>query len=225
MAREKAADIKSGLMPEIVGTQFSKTAKLPFTVASYQALLLYRASELAEVACDLYAASKIVSALTITRSLMEVTAKIFVLHLQVSKIIDKNCVGDERQSVLKDLIGTRIEELLKDKTDIHKSRNIVSDLKRVDKEHPTFMQQYDWLSDFAHPNFMGVFHPYGKLHPETNTLQLSQKMDEATGLLGLLYLRNAEIMFCGYYDKLILLYPSFNAICEVDVDIIDPLPK
>jgi hypothetical protein len=141
-----------------------------FVVRCLKEALLYRSTELAETAIDLYRQNALVSAATITRSLLETTALFERLREICAKLVKKykkhGCRAGDIQELVKSIgkIGLStadsvfiknctVPEMLQDSTEPFLPSKVIKSLGtrfKFDAE-----DAYTSLCQTAHPNFQG----------------------------------------------------------------------
>lgn len=89
-AENVCQQLKMNLQERVAPDNPSEVKTLPIYVDCFKEALLYRLTELAETAIDLYCRNALVSAATITRSLLETTALFERLREKCAEFINKH---------------------------------------------------------------------------------------------------------------------------------------
>lgn len=138
----------------------SRTHKLPWKVESVQAALLMRTLEISEVSFNHLVDEKIVPGFILVRSAFETVAVHYWLYRKVSKSIADDDVKELNEGVLKAAIGTK-DPKLKERFDwTVDAINVLTAFGALEKDFEKLREHYDHLSDFAHPNHLGVVAAY-----------------------------------------------------------------
>ena len=119
-------------------------------------------------------------------------------------------ISEIDQQLVKLLMGSRID------TDIFPpAENVMKFVDRVDEKIPGFRQQYDRLSEFAHPNWSGTALLFSK-REEGGIANFGENMrsEENVILLGLHDLVVVLDVFQLSYDRVGELMPEFVRLCE-----------
>lgn len=129
--------------------------------------MLMRTSELASGAVDSLKLKRPVVAATLTRSVMESMAKAHELQRTLDEFVLKPDGKDLDASLMQYLFGSRSNANLPNAT------NILTAVDRTEKLIPHFRENYDRLSELAHPNFLGGLGAFAELDLERNFLGLT----------------------------------------------------
>lgn len=139
------------------------TFPLPGMARALSQSYLFRCTEQAEAAAALCARGSWLSAMTVARSLLETIA---AYRHQALKLADVVQTGDLQaiDGVLQAAtFPTRHPELLARADDLAvQATNILTQIDALRAHRPSVRQDYDFLSEFAHPNALGNFLFFGK---------------------------------------------------------------
>jgi hypothetical protein len=170
--------------------------------------LIWRTEELARCACDTLSKDDVAAGILLTRAVIESVAVIWRL---------KEILEDRHKYTPADLDG-QFEKLLlgwKSDPDFPQAINILTMIGHIDRQFPGVKARYDELSEFAHPNWCGVFGLFSIMDGETYTAQFGRglrrmpsKEIAATALKG--YLELFEQIYNLISDTL----PEFIAELE-----------
>jgi hypothetical protein len=144
-------------------TVSKKRAKVPVNALLFVHAMEWRTEELARNACDAYARTDVVTGIVLTRGVMECAAAVWELMDFLSKRAPKLSDDEVQDYVLRLLMGHKIYE------DMPTAINVMSMLDRVTKIIPGFRDNYERLSEFAHPNWSGAMGVYIKTDKEALT--------------------------------------------------------
>lgn len=180
--------------------------------------LKYRTANLAETAIKLFEEEKLLPAIIITRSIFETVCLLFYLHKRLSEVVKDRKVGDfvkiftriaiggKEEMAPIDLGGGNIEAL-----------NILTAIDKVDGKFKGIRKEYNFLSDFAHPNLNGVLISFSYVNNEESCIEFSndvlcKQLDLSKPSLDLLSICLG--IFIVYEKKIDELLPKFKEICD-----------
>ena len=224
-AEDVCQQLKTNLRERVSPEDPSEVKTLPIYVDCFKEALLYRSTELAEVAIDLYRRNALVSAATITRSLLETTALFERLREKCAEFISKHkkrgCNKDDFQklddSLRKiSLASTNQSAEAKKRTpkQPHEARKLARSLGTRYKFGAE--EAYSSLCQFAHPNLAGCIGPFAYWHDEHvefisdySRSPSPENLTQLTILLALLL----EIMKT-IRDEMEDLLPEFDTVCR-----------
>lgn len=192
----------------------------PVFVRCIKEALMYRSAELGETAINLFRRNALVSAATITRSLLETTALFERLRETCDGFIKKHKKhGMSKEhfqkfdNELRKIILGSTHRLVEDEVEPHKVPSLINslgtrykiDLKKV----------YDTLCQFSHPNFAGVIGPFAYWYDDHveffSDYHRSPSLENAAQfkqLLVILLLAIEKIQ-----KEIEVLYPELNKVC------------
>lgn len=187
-------------------------AKIPHKVLCWREALYYRTTELARGALDLYNSKRYTSSILLIRGLMETTAFVYWLLRRIRISIETRSVGDIDDFLMRGLLGGREPEASL------KAYNVLSAIDHLDKEVSGFRSDYDWLSEFAHPNSFGTHGSYAQVDQEKLTVNFGWYLNNLGGVHALPTFHNSLNLFIDYYDEITDHYEEFKKLCEEDLD-------
>ena len=88
-----SAQLKACRPPRVDPATISTKAKIPFKALCIREVLLYRVSELAEVALMCYQQNQLVAAATLTRALLESVALLYWLYKELTAAVAEKSTG------------------------------------------------------------------------------------------------------------------------------------
>lgn len=223
VAHDACQRIKINLPERLTSVPPSEFRYLAFKASYTKEALLYRAVELAETAIDLYRRNTLVSAATLTRSLLETTSLLERLRDICAKFVNKHkkhgCRADDIEELhekLQKISSGTTDELFKDEgmpaIEPFKVLSLIRSLGtryRFDAE-----AEYRFLCQIVHPNFHGCLGSFAKLcKSHVEFIQDYHHMQEIvphhTRLLAILLCYIEEIE-----THMALLLPEFTTVCE-----------
>ena len=205
-------EFKLNLPKKIYAADLSVKSKIPFKAVPLREVLLYRLTELAEVACMLYEENRIVSAFIMTRCVMETVAMLYWLYKRIEQVVQSNDLGDMDTFLMRAMFGWRDDSMPA------QAFNILKAIDQMDKQFPSYRALYDSLSEFTHPNWSGVHGAYARIDKENFAEDLGPEFTEPPLVIGLLPLATSLEAFKFYYNKLSDMFPAFIKICDADID-------
>lgn len=129
--------------------------------------MLTRTSELASGAVDSLKRKRPVVSATLTRSVMESMAKAHELQRILDEFVLEPKGKDLNAMLMQYLFGSR------NNLNLPNATNILTAIDRTEKMIPHFRENYDRLSELAHPNFLGGLGAFAELDLERNSLGLT----------------------------------------------------
>lgn len=203
------AELRTWHPKGLAAANFSAKSTLPFKVMSHRASLLYRITELAEGAYDLYKVGSLVAAFTLTRSSMETASMMVRLYDIVNIVVKRADVRDLDELLMKGIFGGRDEGARLTAV------NILTVVDNTDKRVKGWRTAYDSLSEYVHPNFSGTLSMYAKYDRRKDNVRFGQHMSEKIRQReGLPLLAGALATFKFYFHGTQSLMPCFVSICE-----------
>ena len=190
-------------------SEVSEDAKLPFSANVLIGSLLHRASELANVSCELYRQGRTISAMTVTRSHMETTALMFMLNLKIDEAIKNQSVEDVGSFLEKSLTGSRYFE------GDNPSPSVQSALeKHVARDHEHFWDMYKYLSEHAHPSPLGTSDAFSRFEPESQTTVFRFQANLVEQTDGLIALASSLGLLLSTQVEIGRKMADFTGLCE-----------
>src|SRR5262249_24482563 len=138
--------IASSLPERIQAAALTWKSRIPFKALTVRESLVHRVFALASAAVELFEASRVIPAITLTRAVVETVAVMFTFHERLSRFLENKNVTDLDDFLMNILVGAR------DDPDMPKSINILTMVDRVEKTLTGFRSLYDHLCEYAHPN-------------------------------------------------------------------------
>lgn len=208
--KKSITELDNLLVSEIEGKKISNISKLPFKVVSLIFSLHHRAVDLAKNSLSLFLDKHYLSAAILIRSLMETTSLVFLAQKKINQVVESNDVGDLDDFLMKGIFGSRIagDEL--------KSVNILTAIDHTDKIHDKYRDMYDELSEFAHPNWLGVGSIYSK-NLFNGKVQFGKNIDiSKPDRILLTFLTTTAVLLISFND-LSKNFDEFVKIAELDI--------
>jgi hypothetical protein len=214
--KQKLAELNSILPSEIDYRNISLKAKIPFVVLGYRGALIHRVTELAGSSIDLFEKPKsAISAILLTRAVMETTAMLFVLHKRLNESLNMKNTDDLKKYLDKNIFGWRTEA----NDDLPKMPNILGAIDQVDNYlDGKFRAAYEGLSEYCHPNCAGVHLAYIKLDKINRRADIGAEFTalETEAKLGILLI-SLEI-FIEKYKQISNKMEEFINVCEYEIE-------
>jgi hypothetical protein len=167
-ARKVAARLHAILPSQIEVAALGVCSKAPYQLLVIREALIWRTDELARNACGAVEKEDFAVVALLARAIAENAAMIWYLV----KVLE------ERAEYTPDQLQKKLMQLLvgmkrkKDKAtepdpdDLPEAINVATFVKHVNQVLPGFDEAYNLLSEFAHPNWLGVAGLYSKHDPE-----------------------------------------------------------
>ncbi len=190
----------------------TSSAKIPHKVIVWREVLFYRGTELARVAYDLYIAKKYTSSILLIRALMEVAAFMFWLQKRLHNAVKKQELGNIDEFLMRGILGGRDASAPKE------SYQVLRAIDEITKEVDIFRSDYEWLSEFAHPNSLGTHESYAKIEEKKFTVHFGWYLNGLEGSHVLPIFHYTLELFIGYYDQIAEFIEDFQKLCEEDLE-------
>ena len=140
---------------------------------------------------------------------METAAAGWYVRRKIERVIDEDDFGDIDETLMKLLVGTKIDE------NMPNSINVMTFLDYVEREIPGIRRQYDELSEFAHPNWAGTLLLFGRNDKEQIVTDFGSGLrSEASIQAGAINLEVALMIFAHTYERIGEAMPPFTKMAE-----------
>lgn len=141
-------------------------SKLVHLAAVWRSTLAYRLVDLADAALDMFKGGRLVPGCTLTRSVMETVAAVHLLRKRISAVETVEKLEEVLVFLLQATFGSR------DGSTNYDALNVLTLIGHLDKQYKFCQDEYDHLSEYAHPNLKGGFMAYTKIDKETFSAEL-----------------------------------------------------
>lgn len=205
--------IKKSLPVEIHAGGVSTIAKTPYKLLIFREALIWRLAETSEVALSLFKDRKHVSAIIMIRSVIECAAACWFILELIEEYQEKRSLTKLDEKVTRLLMGQKWN------SELPSAVHINDMLRSADKTVTGMFKSYDIMSEYAHPNWSGVFGMYGKRGGEDYIALFGENIRKGDGVLkvGINGLLGALTAFEFAYNRISDLMPEFVESCEDDV--------
>ncbi|HEX7285673.1 MAG TPA: gamma-glutamylcyclotransferase [Candidatus Angelobacter sp.] len=208
--RDRLKLLESALPRRMDGYALSPDSKLPMKALVYREVLIWRMVELSRSALENLENENLSSAVTLIRAALETTAGLWYLRTKLHTAVTTKSKDGVDDYLMKLLMGTRtIQEL-------PQPMNVLNFVDRVNKDIEGFREQYDNLSEFAHPNWAGTSLLYSKSDPKNLWTDFGKNMRglNSTRQAGASNLSVALMIFERTYNTVADLMPAFVNLCS-----------
>ncbi len=140
-------------------------AKLVRMVAVWKSILAYRLVDIANASLDLFESGRLVPGCILARSVLETVAGVHMLNKRISGVREAEQFEEFENFLLRASFGSR---------DQSSNFEAFSALTMVDHLHKEYgiRDQYDHLSEYAHPNLKGGLMAYSDIDLKTLSAEL-----------------------------------------------------
>jgi hypothetical protein len=185
-------------------------AKVPFKALSSREALFWRFTELARDAHDAFARKRLATAITLARACVETTAAMWHLWRRVERCNEEGALGDFDDFVMKLSLGSRTNP------DAPRADSVLKFIDSVTKEISDFRDQYEKLSEYAHPNWGGTVGLYCKHdHDEVMVYYGSNVRENQYPFAAGIYNLSVAVRLFGHsYNSMAETMPQFVTLCE-----------
>ena len=212
--KANSAKFRSNLKHEVGFYDYSRIAKIPFRLESYIRTLNSRISDHIDSIILLYEAEHIIPAFGLIRSNFESLALLNRLSIAFRNSMDNQKLDESLDSDLATMaLG------LREKDYPVQAINILTQLKKMEKEWKGVMPIYESISEFVHPNYDGVIGSYSDFdHEQKKALLEPQYQSKSEIAIGALNFVNAQMTIAEFLSNyMIKNLKPFAAICELDL--------
>lgn len=124
--------------------------------------------------------------------------------------VESHEIGDIDNYLMRLLMGSR------NNPELPQPINVMTFVDHVEKDIEGFRQQYDGLSEFAHPNWAGISLLYARPDSVNRWTDFGANIrgTDNPRLIGVVNLSVALAMFERSYGKIADLMPGFISLCE-----------
>jgi len=157
---------------QIVVEDVLAKSKIAWKIASLRQSYIWRLCELAQSCAINWNNNHYIASLTLARGVIETGVMLCEFDENVQKGLDARDLSFLDKDVMKKMFSTRIEELLGEEKE-YLATNILTFIKKKEKELKGLESIYAHLSECAHPNRFGHFHHYGELDHSNGTVTFS----------------------------------------------------
>jgi hypothetical protein len=187
-------------------------SKAPYQLLAVREALIWRTEELARNACDTLEREDFAAAAMLTRGVAESAALIWYLLDVLRTRTDRNSAA-LNEVLMRVLAGWKKRAVdAEDDEPLPEAINILTCVQRLDREIPGFQSSYASLSEFAHPNWMGVTGLFSNTDQASFTTHFGRgfRSDLAGGQIGNL-LNGAIELFVYAYNTIAEEMPTWLA--------------
>jgi hypothetical protein len=208
-ARQLSAGLSASLPNKIEIAALGVRSKAPFQLLTVREALIWRTEELGRGACDAIEKEDFTVAALLTRSIAESAAMTwYLLEILENR---KGYTPDQ----LNDILMRMFAGSKNGWADGPEAINVLTFVKRLDKKMPGFEAGYNFLSEFAHPNWLGVSGMYSKIDRENFTVYYGRGLHAERAGKRLAHALVAGLLtFEDGYNKIADAMPAFLAELE-----------
>jgi hypothetical protein len=211
--RDRLDRLEASLPTHLDARDLGAGSQLPFYALYCRGTWMWRVVELGRDALECFAKGNLASAILLTRAAMETTAALWTLHGKIEKALKLGSV---------DNLGTYLARLRVGQgkgiaqTDEPKAVHVNDFIGAVEKDCKGFENRYNYLSEFAHPNWSGTTGLYSRFDHAEAIAEFGRNIrgGENTKAIGLTNLSVALLFFEHDYNRIADLMPSFIELCE-----------
>jgi hypothetical protein len=211
--RDRLDRLNANLPARLDARDLGARSRLPFYALYCRETWIWRAVELGRDAYECFLKENFVSAVVLTRAGMETTAALWTLRSEIEKTLELGSV---------DGLGAYLARLRVGQgkgiaqPDDPKAVHVMDFIRAVEKDCEGFAHQYDYLSEFAHPNWSGTTGLYSRFDYDEALAEFGQNIrgEESTKGIGLTNLSVVLLFFEHTYNRIADLMPPFIELCE-----------
>lgn len=186
-------------------------ASIAWKLAIFQQSMLYRAVALAKGITESWSAGNGLSAVIVARSLIETIAAFAEIEACIRSLwLARDLVGID-EALKKATFGTRLADWLTEYPDLA-ATNILTSVKKLDRDIPGVSFAYDHLSERAHPNSLGHVQMFCSIDIEQGAANFSDEL--TTNENTFLHIAIGISLLGLFEDRLARLDRTANAMLE-----------
>jgi hypothetical protein len=212
--KESLLEIQSLKTDLINHFEYSDRAKIPYKVHLLIESMNCRMIDFCESIDMLIMNNHVVPAVSLIRSLFEMTAIINRISSSIEKsIIQTKLIENFDDLMMKLCFGTRYESN-------YNATNILSQIEKLDKKHNGVLNFYNDLCEFVHPNSDGVIGSYSELKEKDNK-NLIYKAITTEHIIYPWIEKCYHLCMVTYYENVKKIFtdlPEFALICEAELN-------
>ena len=209
-AKQRAEHLCENLCDRIEVASLTLKSKLPFKALSLREVLSHRFADQSFCAACALESEHPISAATLTRGTMETFARLLETNNYLAQFFEQPDIEALDVFLMNRLFGARNRE-----GDWPVATNILGCIDKVERMVPRFRENYDRLSEVAHPNYLGGIGILQKIDTENHVAHLGDKdrKDRATGMIVHILIGN-QIGFEATYNALETSIRELNELFE-----------
>lgn len=169
--------LKKATIGPFDGNEANCNPKIVWKFDGYLQAALYRTTNIAEDALDMWQRVNPISAVILARSLMETVSAAYWLISRAKRKIIKGNLDSADEDV------SNLSFAAKSINDLPEAKNVMTYIDSVEKMFPGFRNAYALLSEASHPNHLGTLGAYSDLDEESCSFTFFNKHPEATAFL------------------------------------------
>lgn len=202
-ARILAERLRANLPDKIEVAAINTLSKAPFQLLTIREGLFWRTEELARNACDALDDEDFAVAALITRAIAESAAMVWYLLETLEQRVNYS-PSELNDKLMRMFAGS------KQWSDFPQAINVLTFVERMDRTLPGFAAGYASLSEYAHPNWIGVSGLYSKIDREKFAVKFGRSFKaELVGSQLAHALVGALLAFELGYNKIADIMPVF----------------
>ena len=203
-ARRLAAGLTASLPDKIEIAAIGVRSKAPFQLISVREALIWRTEELARNACDALEKEDFTVAALLIRSIAESAAMTWYL-LEILENRKGYTPAELNEKLMRMFAGSK-----NGWADGPEAISVLTFVERLNRKLPGFQAAYNSLSEYAHPNWLGVSGLYSKIDRENFTVHYSRGLrTEPAGHQLANALVGGLLTFEDGYNKIADAMPAF----------------
>jgi hypothetical protein len=191
------------------------SSKLPFKALGYRETLIWRITELGQAALENFKQKRFAAAILLTHAAVETAAALWFLHTKVVAVIKAESLGDIDDYLSRLALGSRSSE------DSARAINVLKFVDHVNKKVAGFRKQYDELSGYSHPNYLGTACLYSETDFESHSVSFSANTpgSKPAETIGAMILSVSLTTFEQSYNAMADEMPAFVRLSERNLGI------
>lgn len=150
-------------------------AKLAWKIGVFQQAIIHRIVMLGVGCTKSWDTKNFLAAILCTRAAMETCALVRDIEKSLQKLCKEGDFKAIDKLIDKASFGTRQKSWLQKDRNIN-AIHVLDCMRSLDKEIPGVLNHYEALSEFCHPNYLGLLFSFGKIDYDTATVTFSDSV-------------------------------------------------
>jgi hypothetical protein len=181
-----------------------------FKTSLYRASLIWRMAELSRGALENFEKGRLALAILETRAAIETSAALWFMHAKLASTVESRTLGNIDEFLSKLGWGSKADP------DPHEAFNVLKFVDCVDKDYKGFRDQYEILSEYAHPNGAGTVSLFSSIDATNCWADFGGKTPDIdrSKWIGVTTLNVAVLSFMLSEKRFADIMPAFVALCD-----------
>ena len=163
---------------------------------------------------------KIIPAMLMVRATLETLSHFYFVIVESRKVINNQSISDSFiKKIDRLLLGNKLD-VIDNEEHNYKPIHIMDCIRALDNDYDNILDDYNFLSEFCHPNDFGLLNAYSKFNAEKfySELNISHLANNYPHLFALKSLNNYLVYFLEFYDITLDIIKEISEITKQEVE-------